>query len=163
MSARDLFTETEWNSVIQSPMLAGVAVTAADPGGLWAAVKEGSAMARSLVEAKRSAATESLLKEIGVAFDSPDNRSIAQNGAMELLRGKKPAEAADAAVARVGEIAALVVAKAPAEAAAYKEYLLATAKSVADAAKEGGFLGFGGVKVSEAEKKTLDDLSRVLS
>jgi hypothetical protein len=163
VSVKDQFTESEWNSVIQSPMLAGVAVTAADPGGLWAAVKEGSAMALSLVDAKRSAASGSLLNEIGLAFDSSENRGMAQDGVKELLSGKSPAEAAAAAVTRVGEIASLVSAKVPAEAAAFKEYLLATAQRVADAAKEGGFLGFGGERVSEAEKKTLDELSRVLA
>ena len=34
--------------------LAGLAVTAADPGGLWGAIKESSAVARGLVEAKMS-------------------------------------------------------------------------------------------------------------
>jgi hypothetical protein len=33
---------------------------------------------------------------------------------------------------------------------------------VAEAAVEGGFLGFGGVRVSKAEAATLDDISRIL-
>jgi hypothetical protein len=33
---------------------------------------------------------------------------------------------------------------------------------VAEAAVEGGFLGFGGVRVSNAEAATLDDISRIL-
>lgn len=50
MSIKDRFTAEEWKSIVQSPMLAGLAVTAADPGGLWGAIKEGSGVARSLVE-----------------------------------------------------------------------------------------------------------------
>jgi hypothetical protein len=33
---------------------------------------------------------------------------------------------------------------------------------VAEAAAEGGFLGFGGVQVSEAEKATLADIAKAL-
>jgi hypothetical protein len=33
---------------------------------------------------------------------------------------------------------------------------------VAEAASEGSFLGFGGVRVSEAEKATLDDIAAAL-
>jgi len=48
---------------------------------------------------------------------------------------------------------ALVAAKAsPAEAEAYRQMLLGVAQQAADASKEGGFLGFGGVRVSEKEK-----------
>ncbi len=40
----------------------------------------------------------------------------------------------------------------PAEAQAYKQMLLGVAQQAADASKEGGFLGFGGVRVSDKEK-----------
>ena len=35
-------------------------------------------------------------------------------------------------------------------------------KNVAEASSEGGFLGIGGVQVSDAEKATLADISRAL-
>jgi broad specificity phosphatase PhoE len=50
----------------------------------------------------------------------------------------------------------------PEEAAAYRQWLLDAAQRVADAAKEGGFLGFHAVRVSEGEQKMLDRLSEVL-
>ena len=162
MSIKDRFTEEEWEGILQSPMLAGLAVTAADPGGLWGAIKEGSAMASSLLKTKSSDEVSQLLADIGAAFQTSEGRRIAQDGVKDLLRGKKPAEAAEAAVARLGEIGAMVAAKAPEYAAAYKEYLRSTAQKVAESATEGGFLGFGGEKVSEAERKTLADIERVL-
>jgi hypothetical protein len=162
VSAKVHFADSEWDSVVQAPTLAAVAVTAADVGGLWAAVKEGAGLARSLAEAKQSTAPGSLLQEICATLETSDGRRIAQDGVKELLRGKHPAEAAEAAVARVGEIASLVAAKAPAESPAFNDFLRATAQRVAEAAKEGTFLGFGGEKVSEAEKKTLADLDHVL-
>jgi hypothetical protein len=35
-------------------------------------------------------------------------------------------------------------------------------QKVAEAATEGGFLGFGGVQVSDAERATLDDIAEAL-
>lgn len=163
MSLKSLFTEKEWESIIQSPMLAGLAVTAADPSGLWGTIKEASATASSVVRAKDNTEAGALAQEIGEAFTTSEGRGIAQDGVKALLRGKKPAEAAQEAVRRLGEIAALVSAKSPEAAAAYKDFLKATAQHVAEAGTEGGFLGFGGEKVSDAEKQTLEDIDRVLA
>lgn len=162
MSLKSQFTDQEWARIIQSPMLAGMAVTAADPSGLWATIKEASAMASSIIEAKSNAGNDRLLQEIGTAFGTSEGRGIAQDGVKELMRGKKAAEAAEAAVASLAEIASFVAAKAPEQSASFKEFLRTTAQRVAEAGTEGGFLGFGGEKVSEAEKKTLADIDRVL-
>ncbi len=52
------------------------------------------------------------------------------------------------------EVAKLLKEKAtPEEAAEYKEWAMSIAESVAKAAKEGGFLGFGGERVSANEKE----------
>ena len=59
---------------------------------------------------------------------------------------------------------ALVTEKAdPDEAQAFREWLLTAAKRAADAAKEGGFLGFKAERVSEGEQQMLDKLGEVLS
>jgi hypothetical protein len=162
MTAKEHFTDDEWASILQAPMLAGLAVTAADPGGLWGAIKEGAGIARSLAEAKAGGDAGSLVSEVGAAFDSADGRRTAQEGVKALVSGKKPAEVTAAAVVRLGEIKALVDAKAPAQSTAFKAFLKTTAQTVAEAGTEGGFLGFGGEKVSDAEKKTLADIDRVL-
>ena len=85
-----------------------------------------------------------------------------QDGVKELFKGKKPGEASQAAVARLGEVAEVVSQKAPGEAAAFKAWLREIAQKVAESGTEGGFLGFGGEKVSEEEKQTLADIDRVL-
>lgn len=162
MGIKDHFTQEEWESVLQAPMLAGLAVTAADPGGLWSAIKEGAGLARSVVEAKTEGAAGTLLGEIGAAYETADGRKVARDRIKTMLHGKKPPEVADAAVSRLGEISALVGAKAPEQASAFRHYLRETAQRVAEAGTEGGFLGFGGEKVSDAEKKTLADLERAL-
>jgi len=48
------------------------------------------------------------------------------------------------------------------DAAAYKLWLLETAAAVCAASSTGGFLGFGGLRISEKEQAYLDDLSEAL-
>jgi hypothetical protein len=57
---------------------------------------------------------------------------------------------------------AIVEQQAPAEVDAYKAWLMAIAVQVANASKEGGFLGFGGTRVSGGEQAALERLSSVL-
>jgi len=52
--------------------------------------------------------------------------------------------------------------EAPDEAAAFTAWLQEIAQKAAEAGKEGGFLGFGGVAVSETEKATLSEISAAL-
>jgi hypothetical protein len=51
----------------------------------------------------------------------------------------------------------------PEEAAAFRRWLLTAAQRAADAAKEGGFMGFNAKRVSEGEQHMLDKLGEVLS
>jgi hypothetical protein len=53
-------------------------------------------------------------------------------------------------------------AKAPAEVGAYRGWILGIADKVANAAEEGGFLGFGGVRVSEEEQKMIAAITSAL-
>lgn len=162
MTVKDKFTEEEWENVVQSPMLAGLAVTAADPGGLWSTIKESSAVARTMVEAKTRLDSDSLPVVISASFEDSEGRRVTQEQIKSLFKGKKPAEMTDIAVSRLREVCALVESKAPEQAEAYKEFVRATAQKVAESGTEGGFMGFGGEKVSEAEKKTLEDIERAL-
>ena len=45
MVDKTAFTPDEWNTVLASPMLAGMAVTLGEPSGLWGTMKEGMASA----------------------------------------------------------------------------------------------------------------------
>ena len=57
MGLREGFAPEEWARVVGAPMLAGIAVTAAEPGGLWGAVKESAAVAGAVRAGKARAAT----------------------------------------------------------------------------------------------------------
>jgi hypothetical protein len=74
----------------------------------------------------------------------------------------KPAEIKNKAIDSLREVAALLAAKAPGDAAAFKSWLRQISQKTAEAASEGGGLFGGGVQVSDAEKATLGEISSVL-
>ena len=51
----------------------------------------------------------------------------------------------------------------PEDAAAVREWLLEAAQEAANAAKEGGFMGFHAERVSEGEQRMLDSLGEALA
>ncbi len=162
MVAKSDFTDDEWHKVLRSPMMASLAVTVAEPSGLFGLIREGIAASGPLREAMRSETEPSLIKAMVEDFKTAHGRSVAQDAVKEQLKGKKPAEARDAAISALAEVTALVDAKDPTEAKVFKQWLKGTAEKVAEAASEGGFLGFGGEQVSEAERATLADIDRAL-
>ena len=65
-------------------------------------------------------------------------------------------------IAALAKIGTLVDSKAPAEAAGFKAWLQHTAEKVAEASAEGGFMGFGGVQVTDAEKASIAEVASAL-
>ena len=156
------FSGEEWQQVVGGMFMAGVAVSAADPSGLWGMLKESFASGRTLLEAKSTAADNTLVKAIIADLESSEGRSDAQAFVKQRLQGAKADDLKQRAIEAVRAAAALVEQKAPLEATAYKGWLLKVASNVAEASKEGGFLGFGGVAVSDAERATLAELTAAL-
>ena len=95
-------------------------------------------------------------------MENAEGRSAARDGLKEKLTGFKPAEIPAKCIETLRQVSAIVDAKAPADAAAFKGWLRQISQHVAEAAPEGGFLGMGGVAVSEKEKATLKEISDAL-
>ena len=162
MSNKQNFKPDEWTKILEGTMLAGMAVTAAEPSGLWGALKEAFASSSALAAAKSNAGSNELVKSVVADFETKEGRSAVQEALRQHLAGAKPAEAVQRSLANLREASAILDAKAPQDAAAFKTWLRAICQNVAEASSEGGFLGFGGVKVSDAEKATLADISKAL-
>jgi hypothetical protein len=162
MANKTDFSPDEWQQVVAGMFLAGVAVSAADPSGLWGMLKESFASGRTLLEAKSTAGDNALVKAIVADLETSEGRSSAQAFVKQRLQGAKADDLKQRAIDSVREAAALVGQKAPLEATSYKGWLLKIAGNVAEASKEGGFLGFGGVPVSDAERATLAELTAAL-
>ena len=162
MATKASFSPEEWTKVLQSVMMAGIAVTAAEPSGLWGTLKESMVAGHALLEAKSDSKSSDLIQAVVADFETSEERTAARERLQATLTGSKPGEVKAKAVAAVRDAAALLDAKAPDDAATFKAWLRHISQAVAEASSEGGFLGFGGVQVSEAEKATLAEISGAL-
>ena len=162
MANKQNFKPDEWSKILQSTMLAGIAVTAADPSGLWGALKEAFASSSALAAAKSNTSSSELIKAVIADFETKEGRASIQEALRQHLAGAKPADVVQRSLANLREVSAILDAKAPEDAAGFKTWLGAISQNVAEASSEGGFLGIGGVKVSEAEKATLAEISKAL-
>ena len=162
MTSKADFTDEEWTRLKRAPFVAGMAISLADPGGPIEAVKEtlGDAEDRDRAPPRAAAAASSSARSPrgrggGAAAQEPARRLQAQQG-----RERAGVEILD----ELGGVNRIVSEKAtPEDAAAVREWLLAAAQAAANAAKEGGFMGFHAERVSEGEQRMLDKLREVLT
>ncbi len=154
MASKDTFTPSEWDLLRQAPFMAGLVVVAASPSGPIGLLKESAATARMIMTELAACQTE-LMKSL--AADLKQTMQAAK------VDSRDPNEVRAKSLAAVRQAASIVDAKAaPAEASEYKTWLDTLAQRVAEASKEGGFLGFGGTLVSEAEQDALRDIKTAL-
>jgi len=160
MTSKADFTEQEWAQLERAPLVAGMAISLADPGGPIEAAKEVMASLKTVLDTARAGDQPELVD--AVAKGTAEKAEHRQNP----LGDFKPrgALAGEKVLEELRAVNRLLEAKAsPEEAAAFREWLLAAARRTADAAKEGGFLGFNAKRVSEGEQEMLDKLGQVLS
>jgi hypothetical protein len=162
MANKSSFEPQEWTTILDGVLSAGLAVSMAEPSGLIGMVQEGFASAKDLAAVKNNPNAGELIKAIVADLETPAGRTAARDGLKASLKGKSRADAKTACIATLKDASALVSAKAPQDAAGFKAWLLQISQHVAEASKEGGFLGFGGVAVSDAEKATLAEITRAL-
>jgi hypothetical protein len=162
MADKSSFTPDEWKILLESVMMASIAITAAEPHGLWGLLQESFAGGAELAKAKMDPGVDALIKAVVADFGTAEGRGIARDGLKEKFASSKPADIKGECIETLRRVAEVVDAKAPADANAFKSWLRQISQHVAEAAKEGGFLGIGGVAVSEAEKATLAEISNAL-
>ena len=161
MTSQADFTDEEWTRLKRAPFVAGMAISLADPGGPVEAFKETSATLKSVLAAAEGGGRAELGDTVAreVAAEARQRKNP--------LGGFKPSSGATAGVEILDELRGvnrILDEKAtPEEAAAFREWLLQTAQAAADAAKEGGFMGFHAERVSEGEQKMLDNLRDALT
>ena len=153
MTSKADYTDEEWTRLRRAPFVAGLAISMADPGGPIE-------MAKETMATLRAATTPPSQEELLVAV-SQDIASM-MNQKQNPLKDFKPDSAALAGKMVLDELKAvneIATAKAtPEEADAYRRWLLTVAQAAADAAKEGGFMGFGAELVSQGEQRMLGEL-----
>jgi hypothetical protein len=144
------FTDAAWNNVRLSPLAASKLVIMASKSNPIAMAEELKAGADAVGTAVRDVDPASVL---GFAFGSK-----ATEAEMDMVMKADQ----NATLGIIRDAAAAVSKNSPGEVAAYKTLLSTTGQKVAEAAKEGGFLGIGGVKVSKEEQAVLDQIRGIL-
>jgi hypothetical protein len=160
MTNKSNFTPDEWKTLLEGVVMSGMAVSAAEPSGLFGAIKESFAESHAIIEA--SSGPNELIRSLAAEFETSAGRTLAREGLKEKLSGVKTADIKDKSITALKEAGALLESKAPEDAAPVKQWLYHISEKVAEADAEGGFLGFGGTKVTDKEKATLGEISNAL-
>ncbi|PSH65459.1 hypothetical protein [Phyllobacterium sophorae] len=164
MTDKSTFTPEEWKHILGGVMLAGMAVTMADQSGLWGMLKESMASTSAVLNTRTEPDSNGLVQAVIADFQTSEGRTAAREEIKSVLAGATSSPEAQAkAVDALKKVATLLDTKASADAQAFKSWLQAIGQRTADAANEGGFLGFGGVAVSDAEKAALDQIAQALN
>jgi hypothetical protein len=155
MSGKADFTVDEWDLLRSSPLMASILVVAASPSGPVGLIQESAAAGKIIMRTAETARTP-LLKTL--SDDVMRTMTIPKPPP-----GATPAMVQDAAAEILRRTAELLTRKSTTEETAeVKEWLVKVAQASAEAAKEGGFLGFGGTLVSDQEKAALATVNSAL-
>jgi hypothetical protein len=160
MATRSTFTSDEWTQLRLAPSFVSVGVSAADPSGLFASMRETLAGSHETIERINAHQNLELFAALAADHsvpDLPDIERVLGNGSNEQqMRNFK-----QAALDHVKNAVAVLAAKgSPTELDAYRQLLVSVARRAASASKEGGFLGFGGVRISAKERKFIDAVAK---
>jgi hypothetical protein len=160
MTGKAEFTDEEWTRLKRAPFIAGMAISLSDPGGPIELVKETAATLKTVIGAAEGGGRGELVSAVAaeVAAEAKERKNpLGDFRAKGALAGQEILE-------ELGAVNAVVSAKAsPEDADAYRAWLKDAAQEAANAAKEGGFLGFHAVRVSEGEQRMLDKLAEILA
>jgi hypothetical protein len=79
MADKQNFKPEEWTKILESTMLAGMAVSAAEPSGLWVHSKRLLPVAPALAAAKSNPGANELIKAVVADFETKEGRSAVQD------------------------------------------------------------------------------------
>ncbi len=150
------FTPEEWALLRDTPHLVAAAVASAGQSGLAGTLKEAMVACQTVYAGQEGAG------DLVQAVSAAEEAKVGQASVREAVPLSSGASAAEklrlAAVERFSAALQLLAVKLPDEAAHYGTWVTGIAQAVAEAAKEGTFLGFGGKRVSDGEAALLTEL-----
>ena len=148
------FTPEEWKKIVAAAPMVGLAVTCAIPNGPWGVMKEMLSMGMAMSEMLHKGSSNPLIADLAADLKA---RQIKPEPPQNL---QDPEQCKDAALQHVRAVNEILDSrfKGP-EADEFKRWLVTVAHRVAEAANEGGLFGFGGERVSEAEKSVIRQIA----
>ena len=169
MSFEQRFTEKERLLLASAPVMIGSSMAFSESSGL-ATVKELMASAKTYMDGLKAYPHNEIIQGV---LPNLENRKEAMADAKEF-REQTTERIKEKGIDSAAKMRALLLADTSAintlliekatveEAAEFKEWIMLVAANVAKAAKEGGFLGFGGERISEGEKALFAELAQIL-
>ncbi len=170
MDVKEKYTQEEWDLLSGTPMLLGAAMSGAGSSGIMGTAKEAFANTQAMMGAGESYPGNALIAAVATKPSSMSEAREKSSQQRELLMGRmkergiqNASELVELVVDDCRKVAFLLGEKEDVGTAnEYKQWLLSIGEKVANAASEGGFLGFGGTRFSEEEKVFLAQVNEAL-
>ncbi len=145
MTAKADYTEDEWRLLREAPTSAGMLVIEADRGGM---IRETFSLAKAYADARREHGASQLLDDL-----------VAEKPEVDRTRFESVEDLRSSLLQHIRDAVELLRRKAsPEELAEYRRFVENVAARVAEAHRE-GFMGMSGERVSEAERKALEEIA----
>ena len=149
------FAPEEWETLRQAPLLASMAVSHARASGQWGSVREEAALYDAIDKASSDASEISLIQELAASIKAAPPAIFND---IETPNYHERALAACTAASNV-----LDARLEPVAAQRYRNWVVSVGQHVAEASKEGAFLGLiGGKRVSHEEAQVLNEIEVAL-
>jgi hypothetical protein len=161
MAGKTDFTAEEWNTLRDAPQVVALAVAVSGASGIVGTLKEAFSSSVALVEGMKSDSPliRALCTREEISAGQQELRaSLPQGAGLDAAKQKLSALAVEKARAAME----ILRRKDSADAEAYRGFVKGVGERVAQSAKEGGVLGFGGERVSEGERQMLASLDGAL-
>ena len=157
MATKSDFTPEEWKMIVAAAPMVGLAVTCASPNGPWGVMKEMLSMGMAMAEMIQKGSSNPLIADLAADLKARETKPEPPQGL------KDPEQCKEAALNHVRAVNDLLNRKVKGdEADEFKKWLVTIGHRVAEASNEGGIFGFGGERVSEAEKNVLRQIAFAL-
>jgi hypothetical protein len=160
MVTKNDFAPTDWSTLRDTPYLVGFATLLAGSSGLGT-FKELIALSQGIMENQSSSLP--LIRDL-TATSEMQAAQASLKQSLGPLQGQSAADKTrqSALQQSASSVAILEKSCSREETDAYRRMLYGIAEKVANAAREGGFLGFGGTQVCAGEQAFLDELRSTL-
>ena len=157
MASKSDFTPEEWKTIVGAAPMVGLAVTCASPNGPWGVMKEMLSMGMAMAEMLQKGSANPLIADLAADLKARQTKPEPPHGIKDPEQGK------ELALNHIRAVNNLLDMKVKGhEADEFKKWLLAVGHRVAESSNEGGIFGFGGERVSEAEKNVLRQIAFLL-
>ena len=158
MTTKAAFTPEEWTDITRAPLAASLLITMASPS-IFGSMGEIFGATRTLVEGAQQPTGNELLDSILAEFKDLETARNAQ----PQIESRDPAAIKSELLGVIQRATELMAAQGTREEVEpIKHWLYEIATNTANATKEGGILGIGAVRVSDAETQALADLAALL-